>query len=209
MASPSRELLDFAVASSPMPGQSVCGDRELVCAFESGALLAVADGLGHGPEAAAAAAAAIACLSSHPRDPLEALLARCHEALRGTRGIALSLASLDAAAETMTWVAIGNVEGLLVRAGGGRRPGAKEWIVARGGVVGFSLPQARPVTLGIQQGDRLILATDGIGDGFTACVTLGGSSRETAEQILARFCKGTDDALVLVATYLGRPVAGG
>ncbi len=200
-------FLDFAVASVAMPGQAVSGDRELVCVFESGALLAVADGLGHGPEAASAAGEAMASLSARPRDSLEVLLARCHEALRGTRGVVLSLASLDARADTLTWLAIGNVEGLLLRAGGGREPPMKEWIVARGGVVGFNLPKMQPVTLAIRPGDRLLFATDGIRDGFVARAELGGSCRETAEQIVAGFAKGTDDALVLVATYLG--LAGG
>jgi hypothetical protein len=49
----------------------------------------------------------------------------------------------------------------------------------------------------------LILATDGIRSGFAEDVSLSDPPQRIAEQILARRATGMDDALVLVARYLG------
>jgi len=50
----------------------------------------------------------------------------------------------------------------------------------------------------------LVFATDGIGSGFLSDVSAREEPQRLADQILDRYGKGTDDALVLVAKYLGR-----
>jgi len=55
------------VASRPLPGEVVCGDRHLIKPTTDGVLAAVVDGLGHGDEATAAAKTAIAVLESHAK----------------------------------------------------------------------------------------------------------------------------------------------
>jgi phosphoserine phosphatase RsbX len=52
-------------------------------------------------------------------------------------------------------------------------------------------------------GDTLVFATDGISGDFLADVSAREEPQRLADQILARHGKGTDDALVLVARYLG------
>jgi hypothetical protein len=59
------------------------------------------------------------------------------------------------------------------------------------------------VTLPVARGATLILATDGIRSSFTEDLPPGGSPQRVAQEILDRHWRGTDDALVLVATYLG------
>jgi serine/threonine protein phosphatase PrpC len=76
-------------------------------------------------------------------------------------------------------------------------------VLLRGGVVGYQLPTLRASILPVTWGDVLILATDGIRSGLVEDVTLSHRPQRIAEQILARRAKGTDDALVLVARYLG------
>src|SRR6185437_15006045 len=78
------------------------------------------DGIGHGEEAANAAEAAISILKASPDEPVISLLERCHEGLRSTRGVVLSLASIDPKHGMMTWVGVGNVQGVLMRAGAKR-----------------------------------------------------------------------------------------
>ncbi len=77
--------------------QAVCGDLPLVQPFPNGALVAVVDGVGHGAEAAAAAHLAVATLRAHAQESILPLLRRCHETLRETRGVVLTLASFNAA----------------------------------------------------------------------------------------------------------------
>jgi hypothetical protein len=70
-------------------------------------------------------------------------------------------------------------------------------------VVGYQMPPLRATSLSVSPGDTLIMATDGIRSGFTSGLTLAGSLQEIADSILALHCKGSDDALVVVARYVG------
>jgi len=206
---PPGPIVEWAAVSLPLPGQAESGDLEFVATWDGGALLAVVDGLGHGEDALAAARTAVAALAADPRAEPDVLLRRSHAALRDTRGAVMSVARIDAAG-TMTWAGVGDVEGVLVRASSGRpgmsgagRAGAREWIVARGGVVGYQLPALRPSTLALQHGDCLVFATDGVREGFADEIDLRAPCRALAERILTEHRKGSDDALVLVAWYLG------
>jgi hypothetical protein len=51
----------------------------------------------------------------------------------------------------------------------------------------------------------VIFATDGIRRDFADGLVPSGSCREIADHILKEHTRGSDDALVLVARYLGRP----
>src|SRR4051812_27934099 len=102
--------LTIAVATRTYPGETVSGDAWTVEWSGPVWRLALVDGLGHGPLAAEAAQAALACLRARPDlDPMAALAA-CHGALRGTRGAALSIATVDTARQRLTFVGVGNVE---------------------------------------------------------------------------------------------------
>jgi serine phosphatase RsbU (regulator of sigma subunit) len=174
----------------------------LVEPFPNGALVAVIDGLGHGVEAAAAAQVAIATLRSHAQESPLPLLQRCHETLRRTRGVVLTLASFNTLDETLSWVGVGSVEGVLLRADGNTGP-AHEEVIVYGGVVGLQIPPMRCAVTPIAPGDTLLLATDGIRSAFADALNLDDSPQRIADSILTRDVKGTDDALVLVARYLG------
>ena len=115
----------------------------------------------------------------------------------------MSLAAFRAIDSSMTWIGVGNVDAVLVRARN-TASRASEAIHLRGGVVGYQLPPLREDRLLVFPGDTLIMATDGVQGGFSSDVSIDGRPQEIAESILARFAKGTDDAHVLVARYLGR-----
>jgi hypothetical protein len=51
----------------------------------------------------------------------------------------------------------------------------------------------------------LVLATDGIRSDYAEGLAVGESPQKAADRILAQYHKPTDDALVLVARYLGTP----
>ena len=195
-------LIEWGVAVQPLEGEAESGDQYVVRPLPKGVLVAAVDGLGHGPEAAAAARSAVVTLEGYAHEPVISLVKRCHERLMRTRGVVMSLASFNALDNTMTWLGVGNVEGALLRADGTASP-ARESILLRGGVVGYQLPALHAAILPVAQGDVLILATDGIRGGFVEDVTLSDPPQRIAEQILARRGGGTDDALVLVARYLG------
>jgi hypothetical protein len=182
--------LEWDLALAPMPGETVIGDRAVVI-------------FGHEYVLAAAAAhvASYALEHAAARD-IAAIVRECHEALAQTRGAAMSLARVDCREHTITWLGIGNVEARLLRS---HQPApAAESLLLHGGIVGHSLPRLAPQTIRVSRGDLLIFATDGIRRDFADCLVPTGSCREIAERVLQQYGLGSDDALVLVARYLGR-----
>src|SRR5256885_1631154 len=117
-------LLHWGVATLALAGQRESGDLHLVRPLEGGACVAVVDGLGHGEEAAAAAKAAVATVERFAHEPPLSVVQRCHEALIGSRGVVMSIATFDAAHGTMTWLGVGNVEGVLQHADWSERSAA-------------------------------------------------------------------------------------
>jgi len=198
MSSP--PFLEWGVAAQALPGEAISGDRHVMQAFPSGALVAVIDGLGHGEEAATAAEIAVATLIGHAHESVIALLNRCHEQLRASRGAVMSMASFNAVEGTLTWSGVGNVEGMLRRAGFSTNA-SHEPPLLRAGIVGIQLPPLSASIIPVMPGDTLIFATDGITPDFADKLNLRDPPQELADRILAQHSKGTDDALVLIARY--------
>ncbi len=115
----------------------------------------------------------------------------------------MSLASFDVDKRTMSWVGVGNVEGVLLRARGDLRP-THEDLLSRSGVVGYQLPALRTSVLPIAAGDLLTFVTDGIRSAFTDGLSLADPPQKNADRILTVFGKETDDALVLVLRFRGK-----
>jgi len=193
-------LLEYAVASVPLRGQVESGDQYLVKPNQRGVLVAVIDGSGHGPEAASAAQLAVTTIEQHPDEGVIALVRRCHQELKGTRGAVMSLVSVDRIENTLTWIGVGNIEGVLLR---GARNGRPPAIFLRPGVVGYRLPALQAEITPIAPGDLLILTTDGIRSDFTWTFGAEDQPSKIAEYISSNFHKEEDDGLVLVARYLG------
>jgi len=194
--------LEWAVAAAPIRGEKESGDLHMVEAFPQGILLAVIDGLGHGPEAADAARAAAGFMKMNAGESIIRLVQQCDKLLHRTRGVVMSLASINTKDETVTWLGVGNVDGILFRSNGSTRANS-EFLNAARGVVGARLPTLRAAVLPISPGDTLIFATDGIRSGFDEGLLLSTSPQQTADRILAQDGLDTDDALVLVARYEG------
>src|SRR5262249_27623388 len=151
---------------------------------------------------AAAARIATESLRSRAQWPVVDLIQYCHSVLQKSRGVVLSLASIDADKNQMNWVGIGNVEGALFRAD----PAAqrlRELLPYRGGVLGYQLPPLRVQTLSIASGDTVIFVTDGIESGCLVASPTSWDPQALADYIVSRHGKQTDDALALVVRYNG------
>lgn len=115
----------------------------------------------------------------------------------------MSVASFNARDETLTWIGVGNVEGLLLRAQGTTTP-RRESLLLRGGVVGGRLPALSAAIVPVVRGDTLIFATDGVRNDFAlAPLASAEAPQRLADHILADWARGNDDALVLVGRWLG------
>jgi serine phosphatase RsbU (regulator of sigma subunit) len=197
-------LLEYGVASRPRPGEAASGDDAVVAWLADGALVAAIDGLGHGSAAADAAASAADLLRRYAAEPLVPLIERCHSALRSTRGVAMSVAQFAFDDATLTWAGVGNVEGTLVRANSAQ-PASEPLIAVRGAVGVQQLPPLRTARLDLERDSMLVFATDGVDPAFADSVPETGDADEIANRILREHAKETDDALVVVARYRGRP----
>jgi phosphoserine phosphatase RsbX len=195
-------LVEYGVASSALPGQEASGDQHLLRCNQAGILIAAIDGIGHGEEAADAASAAALILKRNINEPIISLVERCHEKLRCTRGVVLSLASIDPAHRMMTWLGVGNVQGVLMRSDT-TKGSTKEVLLLRAGVIGAQLPPLQAAVLPIAQGDTLFFATDGIRSNFVESLTTRENPQRAADRILKEFGSGNDDALVLVSRLTG------
>lgn len=194
--------LDCGVASRASPGEKVCGDVHLIKAVHDNVLLAVVDGLGHGAEAAAASRMALDILDHLAGGPLNVIFRQCHDSLFRTRGVTMTVGWLEPEQARLTWMGVGNVEAVLLRAGRAPQiPVARP--VLRSGIVGYQLPSLQPSVTSILPGDILAFASDGINPGFAEAMLTGEPPQRLAEQGLERYFKGSDDALLLVAKYLG------
>ncbi|MET9573938.1 SpoIIE family protein phosphatase [Streptomyces massasporeus] len=146
----------------PYGGAEYSGDAWAWVRAGDRVTLMLADGLGHGPEAARASSAAVAALYRWAHlSPAESL-GRLHDALKGTRGAAVAMAQLDLAAGRLRFAGIGNV-GARLHTGG-------TWhhLLSRPGIVGVH----RPATLREEEADwtddpLLILHTDGLPSRWT------------------------------------------
>ena len=121
-----------------------------------------------------------------------------------TRGVVMTIASLQWPENTMTWLGVGNVEGRLLR----HRPGfgiCSESVLLRGGIVGYQIPPLYAVVVPLRPGDVIVFASDGLQANFDLDIDLASAPQQIADRILARSFKGSDDGMALVVRYHGRP----
>ncbi|OGU33665.1 MAG: hypothetical protein A2068_08980 [Ignavibacteria bacterium GWB2_35_6b] len=153
--------VEYSVSSVAFPGQKESGDLYIIKELPEKVIIGVVDGMGHGHEAAVAAKLAVDTLEANADQSVIKLIKLCHEKLKPTRGAVMALASINYSDETLTWLSIGNVEGMLLRADSEIKP-SYENIFMCPGVIGYRLSQLNATIIPISKGDMLILSTDGI-----------------------------------------------
>jgi phosphoserine phosphatase RsbX len=199
---PTRTPVEWGIATSCRHGETTNGDLAVVTLLPEGALVAAIDGLGHGTQAARAAGKAADVVRGNRSQDLVSLLKRCHDALRATRGAAISLAFISASSNDLTWLGVGNVEGRVL-SGDPSTTRLKGSLALGRGVPGHALPIVRSTSLAVDWGDVLVLATDGIEATFADSLDISGSSQAISDRILATHARHHDDALVVAVRYLG------
>ena len=96
---------------APKPGETVCGDSWNVWESDGHMLIVLADGLGHGPDAARASRTAIEIAEDHrSRKPVE-IIDLINRGIRHTRGAAVGVAALDRERGVVTFATLGNIYG--------------------------------------------------------------------------------------------------
>ncbi|MBE1463224.1 ATP-binding protein [Kibdelosporangium phytohabitans] len=181
----------------PADGQQVSGDNAAVHTDTSSAAAAttvlVADGLGHGPEAAEASQAAVRIFQRDPTLPLPELLTAMHHGLRLTRGAAIAVTRIvDRNAQ---FCGVGNVRCSVLS------PDGHQALLSKPGVVGARsiTPQVRSVPLA--EHSTVVVHTDGLQPHWpvhTAPIRLGLASALLAAGLVHDHRLAHDDATVVV-----------
>jgi anti-sigma regulatory factor (Ser/Thr protein kinase) len=152
----SRTALAVAGVAVAMPGERLCGDAWAAEHRVGGVTVAVLDGLGHGPDAAAASAAALESFAaSRPGSPVERL-GTMHQALRATRGAAGAIADIDAELGLVRFAGLGNVAASILT------DGVERHCVSRSGTLGHSAGRIEQYTYPWRPGSVLVMHSDGL-----------------------------------------------
>jgi anti-sigma regulatory factor (Ser/Thr protein kinase) len=182
--------------SVPRPGEEVCGDALFVEPTGAGARLLVADGLGHGPQAAEAAREVVRVFRAHAGLGPAGVLRAIHAALRATRGAAVAVAEIDVAGEVVRYAGVGNVSGTVLSAGAGRG------LMSHNGTVGHEARTVQELAYPYPNGSLLVMHSDGLSSRWNldAYPGLVGSDPALIAGVLFRdHQRGRDDVTVLVA----------
>jgi negative regulator of sigma-B (phosphoserine phosphatase) len=196
--------LDWSVCSRAKHGESESGDAFVLQGNGATLTAAVVDGCGSGPDAAAAARACIDQIVCTDADDLGTLFAACQQRLRGSRGAALAIATIDLSKQTLTWAAVGEIDGVVIRTG---QPAARNRASIRqvSGTIGFSCDPVRPVVLHLAAGDAILMITDGVRRTCLGTVPGGVSPAQLARTVVERHSRTPDDALALAMVLDDQP----
>jgi anti-sigma regulatory factor (Ser/Thr protein kinase) len=178
--------------SIPLAGEEACGDAFSVRPHGDWLSVLVADGLGHGPVAAAASAAAVRSFSQCNGAMPTEILRTMHEALRPTRGAAVAVLRLEQ--NGAHYAGIGNIAGAVLRSDGISR------MVSMTGTAGITTTKIRAFDYPAGPGSLVIMASDGIVTSWSLDPYPGLSRAHPsliAAVLFRDFSRGRDDATVV------------
>lgn len=204
--------LQVGVISLPKPREQVCGDGWMVSATEEPLVLAVVDGLGHGPDAAAASRAVLDTLRDRTERTPARLLELAHQRARPTRGAAVAFAVLQrreaatpgplqlaasVGTRSLQFAGVGNIAASVLS---GDLP--RQQLISHNGIVGHNLRKVQEVGAKVRDGDLLVMHSDGLAMHWDLSAYPGLITRHPAviAAVLYRdFSRGNDDVTVLIA----------
>lgn len=185
----------YGCVDVPKPGEEVCGDACCVVDTAVGRTAIVADGLGHGPNAALAAAEAIRLFRRHQALPVPQILDYLHAGLRATRGAAVAIARFDPTGSKVTYGGIGNISGALMNGVETRR------MISLNGTAGHVARRIQTFDYPFN-GGVAIMCSDGLQTNWSSLDRYPGITRLHptlfAAVIYRDFARHRDDATVLV-----------
>jgi anti-sigma regulatory factor (Ser/Thr protein kinase) len=183
----------FGAISIPIAGEFECGDCWRVALQGEERAVIVADGLGHGIEAAAAAGVAAEVFAAAPFDEPSSILERAHRAMSGSRGAAVACARLRPAS-SLVYAGIGNISGALL--GTERRQG----LVSHNGILGVRAHRVQQFEYRRDGRSLLVMHSDGISARWDLEPAVASRHPAIIAALLYRdHARGRDDASVVVS----------
>jgi anti-sigma regulatory factor (Ser/Thr protein kinase) len=191
---------EFGALAIAAPGETVCGDAWAVVENDHRAALIVADGLGHGPEAALASQHAVAAFKANPFGAPSQVVERMHGGMRSTRGAAVLMAQLDLTDNTLVFSGAGNICGRLISGVSDKS------LASQHGTVGVQIRHLQDTRQTWPDHALLVLHSDGLTtrwDLDSAKGILQHHPTVVAGWLLRDHCRGRDDATVVLLKRRG------
>jgi anti-sigma regulatory factor (Ser/Thr protein kinase) len=180
---------------SSKEGEQIAGDAFAVAEVDGRTRIIVADGLGHGPDANRAASEAVRVFRK-ARGSLTETLETIHQALRPTRGAAVSLVEIDPGPRTVAYAGVGNIGAAIVASGQTRS------LVSHNGTLGHAIRRIQEFGYELPEGAFLVLHSDGLKSRWSLDGYAGIGRRDplvVAAALYRDFARGRDDATAVVA----------
>jgi serine phosphatase RsbU (regulator of sigma subunit) len=191
-------ILDIEVISTPKPPEKLNGDAWSIVYYLQKVFFLVADGLGHGPEAAQASQKAVETFDSvSARSPAEYIEA-IHTSLQGTRGAAVAVVEVDLIEQQVRFAGVGNINTVLVSSS------KNQSMLSQPGIVGQQIRSLQELVYTWKEmaNPLLIIHTDGMErrwdlDDYPGLAPMPLSL--IAGVLLTKHMRGYDDIAVLVS----------
>lgn len=189
------------VISIPVHGETTCGDSFYIKIDSARSLYMVVDGLGHGQGATEAAQEAVLTVEKYAHEPLTEILSRAHDALKRTRGAAMSLAAVDHNRRIISYAGVGNISASIITGANTRS------LVSQNGTLGAILPRVlQEYVAPIEESSSILMYSDGLTTRVNTASYPGLQNRHPilVSGVLYRdFGRRRDDATVMFAPVGG------
>ena len=196
LGSPSHQGgLRVAGMAVPYPGERLCGDAWVHHQTSDRTVILLADGLGHGVQAAEASEEAVAVFWKRVDRPPGEILGYVHEALKKTRGAVAAVAEIRPHERIVTYAAVGNIAASVVNNHGSRS------LVSHSGTLGVAAPKIQEFKIDWSPDAILIMHSDGLQTRWDLSAYSGLLARHPAvigAALFRDFRRHRDDASVVV-----------
>jgi anti-sigma regulatory factor (Ser/Thr protein kinase) len=190
-----RSSVDFAGLIVPIAGETACGDNMAWDIQPDRCMVLVADGLGHGPQAAEAADEAVRVFRAYSSEAPSSIISRLHDALKKTRGAAAAVAEIRPLAGTLIYSGVGNIAGSILSSTLSRS------LVSHNGTLGHVMARVQEFKVEWPRDGILIMHSDGLLSRWDLSRHPGILARQPAliaGVLLRDFRRERDDSSVLV-----------
>jgi anti-sigma regulatory factor (Ser/Thr protein kinase) len=200
-SSPDSLFMEVGAVCLPVDGEKACGDAWAMKVSQKSALFMLADGLGHGPDAAEASNQAVATFRQLSKNSPEELILQFHNALRRTRGAAVAVAEITFDLSNVRFTAIGNITGLIYS-------GKNSFnLVSYNGTAGMGMPKIKEFTYPWTNDSLLIMHSDGLSTHWSLADYPGLAQKHPvliAGVLFRDHQRSYDDSCILVAKSVDR-----
>ncbi len=199
----SENFWEFTLFIKPHMKETIAGDYGTFIHDRESITVVLADGLGHGPEAAVASQTAVEIAFTHSKLSLVEMIQIMHKKLMKLRGAAISLARINPNEKQIEWLGIGNVAGGLVTKSHDKERRTLLF-TNYSGTVGVQLRAFQLIQYKYQTGDWLVLVSDGFRKGWVDNISKMANMdiRNVGHKMIRKYTRPGDDASILIGRSL-------